>query len=440
MYRRQVKLQWFVGEDDWQESGASTAGALTAGMGKQGAQRVDAPANMLGEHRLLLRVLRSGIIVCFIFILACGAAITRGEHENLQTMAELQTVSELELQALRTDDRELRDSLLDNRLALVEMQGWLSLHRVRRSQRYGIEVEIVDLDVQGDRAVALARVDPPKTHWVPVSYTETRFYQQDGSSWLRTVPPPDFWGERRVLETEHLRFEFFERDTAAVQAIADEMESTYLRVYELFGATPYPSRHKLTFLIEPRVVGRWSSSGVRVEVASPSLYRMPADASSSDQLGSTVTMHLISRALSDALQTTELYFLPQWYNVLIGVRDWAAADVMGRPSYLHAAAEDFWRQQHEQFWPLQLDDLSEQGQIDSDHRLARYLVSESLIAYAVETYGVETVPVLVHSLPHHDSWEDLITDVYDTSAEEFMDGWNGYLAEKYQRDRYSSAR
>lgn len=438
MYRKQVKLQWFVGEEDWNESGASAPGTLTQVW--HGGEDAGERAGMLGEHRLLLRMVRGVIIFSFIFVLTRGAAITRGEYQQAQIIDEIQTLSDLELKALRTDDRELRETLVDNRLALVEMQGWLSLHRVRRAQRYGIEAEIVDVDVQGELATVLARVDPPMTHWVPVPYNETRFYRWDGDTWLRTVPPVDFWGERHVLETEHLRFEFFERDARAVYAIADEMEATYVRAYELFDAEPYPSRLKLTFLIEPRVVGSWSSSGVRVEVASPSLYQMPAGASSSEQLGSAVSMHLLSRALSHALQTTELYFLPEWYNVLIGVRDWAAADVLERPSYLHDSAEEYWRQQHEQYWPLLLTDLTEQGQIDSEHRLARYLVSESLIAYAVDTYGIETLPVLVKTLPRHDTWEGLIAQVYNVEIEEFVTGWNAYLAEKYEHERYGSSR
>lgn len=430
MIRRQVTLQWFVGEESWENSG------FLRGKSPDVSFSSDGQADLLGEHRLMLRVLRSALILSFIFALTCGAAITRAEHQQLQTIAEIQALSDLELKALRTDDRELRDMLLDNRLALVEMQGWLSLHRVRRAQRYGIEAEIVDIDVQGNEAIVLAEINPPQSHWVPVSYLETRFYEKEDSTWLRTVPPADFWGERQRLETEHLHIEFYARDAETVHEIADELEAAYSQIYAMFDIQPAEYRYKLAFLVEPRVVGSWSSSGVRVEVASPSLYRLPADASSSEQLASAISTHLVSRALSDALNTTELYFLPRWYNVLIGIRDWVAANELDRPSYLHTASEDFWREQYQQYWPLSLTDLAEQGQIDPDHRLARYFVSQSIIAYAVEAYGVDSLPALVQALPRHDSWEPLIREVYGTSAVDFTAGWNEYLAEQYDQDAY----
>jgi len=191
-------------------------------------------------------------------------------------------------------------------------------------------------------------------------------------------------------------------------------------------------RVKLTFMVEPRVVGTWSSSGVRIEVTSPSLYRIPEDASASTQLAGTITSHLVSRAFSKALVTAELYYVPQWYNVLGGLRDWARADVFEQPSYMHKPAQARLRRSGSRYLPFRLNDLTERGQLQPEQRLMRYIVSESLAAYAMDTYGRDHLPRLVRGLRQYESWDELIPAVYDMDVDTFTAGWNQYLVEKYE--------
>jgi hypothetical protein len=56
---------------------------------------------------------------------------------------------------------------------------------------------------------------------------------------------------------------------------------------------------------------------------------------------------------------------------------------------------------------------------------------ESLVDYAVTTYGVERLPVLLQALDSSDNWTDLVQTVYGISTAEFEQGWQVYLVQRY---------
>jgi hypothetical protein len=62
------------------------------------------------------------------------------------------------------------------------------------------------------------------------------------------------------------------------------------------------------------------------------------------------------------------------------------------------------------------------------------IASFTLIDYAVETYGRETLPVLMDALGTHPHWITVIPAVYGVSVAEFEAGWRSYLQEKYASD------
>jgi len=200
MFGNRATLHWYVGEEQWRGVEATANPVHT---------EWSAAPPMLAEQRLFMRMARSLLLAFLVTTLAASAAMSRHEYNALRMRAAIQRVADLEIRALQTNDRPLEESVLENRVALIELSGWLGLHRVRRQQRQDLRVQIIDahLDTGAEAKMAFvaARVDPPAAHWVPVPYLETRFYRQHGGQWLRTTPPADFWGERRVLETEHLR-------------------------------------------------------------------------------------------------------------------------------------------------------------------------------------------------------------------------------------------
>jgi hypothetical protein len=56
---------------------------------------------------------------------------------------------------------------------------------------------------------------------------------------------------------------------------------------------------------------------------------------------------------------------------------------------------------------------------------------ETVIEYAVATYGRAQLPILVAGLGQHESWDTLLLAVFGTSATEFEAGWRAYLANRY---------
>ncbi|MEZ4663876.1 MAG: hypothetical protein R2911_40605 [Caldilineaceae bacterium] len=55
----------------------------------------------------------------------------------------------------------------------------------------------------------------------------------------------------------------------------------------------------------------------------------------------------------------------------------------------------------------------------------------TLIDYAVQTYGRESLPGLLAALGDADSWETLVPAVYGVSTAEFEVGWQDYLVSRY---------
>jgi hypothetical protein len=56
---------------------------------------------------------------------------------------------------------------------------------------------------------------------------------------------------------------------------------------------------------------------------------------------------------------------------------------------------------------------------------------ETLIEYAVATYGNERLPMLLDTLTTHDNWIDLIPAVFSVSAAKFERDWQAYVVEQY---------
>jgi hypothetical protein len=56
--------------------------------------------------------------------------------------------------------------------------------------------------------------------------------------------------------------------------------------------------------------------------------------------------------------------------------------------------------------------------------------AESVIEYAVATYGLEILPQLWRGFHRYETSPDWVNGVFDLTVEEFESGWNQYLAEK----------
>jgi hypothetical protein len=69
---------------------------------------------------------------------------------------------------------------------------------------------------------------------------------------------------------------------------------------------------------------------------------------------------------------------------------------------------------------------------DRDYSMWQYAATESVVDYAVATYGQKRLPVLILGLRADQAWDELIPAVFGASVADFEEGWNHYLAEKYR--------
>lgn len=56
----------------------------------------------------------------------------------------------------------------------------------------------------------------------------------------------------------------------------------------------------------------------------------------------------------------------------------------------------------------------------------------TVVEYAVESYGVETLPDLLAGLGHYETWRKFVRGVYGVSPNEFEQRWQEYVAGHYQ--------
>lgn len=418
--QQRVNFQWMVGEEFWQA-------------GDGWLDTPSAPPNETATEMRLVLWLARGLTLGLLMLMVSAASFTLHEHEQRTVQAAIAPLVTQELTALHTDDQSLYQRQVDNRNALLDTTSWLDPWRLRMSQRKQISLTLLDVTLlpatpQAEMAQAAVLVVPPVTHWVSVPYVETRFYQKQGQRWLRIVPPPAFWGDLVVVETGLLRFDAHATDRAAVRALATTVDDVYGAIYETLHVA-LPTEEKLRFIVEPRVVSTLASSGTSLRVTSPTLYRIPHNATTTERLAELVAGHLVSRGLNEAMNVSELYDARSWYNVVMGVRSWLLGEVLGQPPYWRAPGFAQLRQVRQQVPYFYVSDLTDRGQIDTDHRLVRQSAAELLVMYAVETYGQDMIPDLVRGFRQYKSWGELIPAVFGVAVDEFERGWNGYVDE-----------
>jgi hypothetical protein len=67
----------------------------------------------------------------------------------------------------------------------------------------------------------------------------------------------------------------------------------------------------------------------------------------------------------------------------------------------------------------------------SAESVTKIVALATVVEYAVTTFGSDRLPILLATLPAHESWETLIPAVYGISLEDFQNGWHTFLGEHY---------
>jgi hypothetical protein len=268
--------------------------------------------------------------------------------------------------------------------------------------------------------------------WATSPYRETRFYRLVGQRWLRTAPDESFWGEPQKIGTEHFRFEFRQRDAEAVQAVAAEIEDLYAALRRDAGLGPPPASERLTVEVLPRTDLRsWRFVEGRLKVPSPALEPVPVVLPNAARLSQSIRWPLTWRVLEEALQQFPME--AQWRPVVEGLRLWLGSTNNALPSAWRYDAEGRLREGLAEHWPVHLADLNTRwNRWDWPGRWVGNVFAETVIAYAVATYGHERLPALLQGLSEYGTWETLIPAVFGVPADDFEAGWQAYLAARYE--------
>lgn len=350
-----------------------------------------------------------------------------------------------------------------------------------------IGIEIAKIEMLGDRAVVsvitTAKLGDP-------AFRQTRFYQHTAAGWRQTEPDAALWGPTRTLETPYFVYHFRTHDAPAVMAVAPRLDALYTTLHRNFGLllTPGDAKQVIDVRVtqDPGAALPWFDVADDLFiVASPARYLAPVTLTDVALLEQTLALPLLAAVLTRASQqygiqesrqtilsglrlwhvwemdlplaawreeivqwlyadltvaTPErLVVLPQHYIDLCLAHKlwlWAPAQ-LGIPLACTDLDRDSWSFSawgpHDP--PLHLQQIALQAPPEESHPVSSHrgqkVALATLIAYAVATYGRETLPILVAGLSQHENWATLIPAVYGVSATEFEAGWQTYLAVQY---------
>lgn len=298
------------------------------------------------------------------------------------------------------------------------------------------------LHVEAIDEVMVAEVvlnDQPASGRMTTPYRETRFYQETDNGWRQTRPDEPFWGELMQRETSHLRFQFMARDRTTVEPLLEQIDEIYVTAHTFLGLPLRTLSTKLTIEITPERVTGWGMTDERLRVTSPLMAQIPTELSASTFLRHQITNRLLSLIISTPPTSqgiepaSERSFLAQWRAMRRGLRSWLQYELLAERWPWDQQAAAFFIDTYHPDQPLTFgtiwwgngEQLSEVEQM-----MWQSAVAESVIDYAVATYGPEILPQLWRGFHHYETSADWVAGVFDQRVDEFESGWNQYLAEQ----------
>jgi hypothetical protein len=436
MAQRSINFEWSVVEDEevWRNLPAVTA-PTAPGYERQGG-RLSAQLNRSAtDHRQLVRGLWMTLMcaVCLLAMTGTTFAPTDQGWEVAQT--EVKAVLKLEESAWQANDEDLYNTLLDDQVAGDWRRDWRMAWGIEPAERRDLGIAVTRLEPFEDLVRVEMNVNQPYPEWWRlVPYREQRFYRPTETGWVRTLPTAAYWGQLRALETPHLRFEFYERDAGLMIALANRLELVYLQLYRLFGLEPPLNEGKLTLAVLPEPVRTGSSYGGRLRFTSPTLARVPQGLSDADHLAHQIVSRFTSRVLNQVLTESGRTNSYSWQNMFRAVRGWLRTDVLAQRSPWHQQAELVFRRLRQDYPYLHLVDVTDPYRSELPSReqdMWEYMVAESIVSYAVDTYGQEKLTTFVQGLGEYNYWSALLPRTFGVPVAEFEAGWNRYLDQTY---------
>ncbi|MEZ4863199.1 MAG: hypothetical protein R3C14_17905 [Caldilineaceae bacterium] len=461
MFKQQVNFEWQVGDDEFgglfhsahltpQFAQTATAEAMLTLPGVPSAWTAPYPEGdgqclpalttepgqwiTPGELHFLLRRLRELFFLAIATLLVQSMAPTLEQLEQQRVEAGVAAALALEFQAWQQKDRQLFASLLDMPAAERWQWEWRDYWSLSAANFTDLATTVQHVARQGKLVQVETLVSRPSTRWWQSSpYREIRFYRESAGRWVRTLPPQSYWGAQHVAETEHLRFEYYAYDAPAIEPQMAKLETVYVDLHQRLELDP-DYQYKWTFaLIPDRSSGRMGPF-YRYEYTSPALSEVPNELSDQDFVAQMMVSTMASRAVYGGAILSRRSYLNRWEMLVWALYGWLRTDLLQQRSPWHAQAQAIFRESIEHQLPLTLDDLErwpESNRPAQERVMRQYMVSESLIDFAMTTYGRDKLPRLLQGLERYREWDQLTAEVFGVSTVTFATGWNGYLEKTY---------
>lgn len=423
----QVGFEWHIGEEEFERFGA--------GWSAGEAQAVHSDK----ERWITLAVLRMLAALVVMAAATASAAFSPAQVQRMETEEDLAALLVMEQEAWADRDPSKYEALIDPQVDSAWIAQWRGGWGTRRSLASGHSLTLLSAQHLSDDFVqASVRVVQPRTSnwWQTPVQRETRFYRRAGYTWVRTLPPPSYWGEPLTLETPHLTFRYYAPDARAVETAAVRLEAAYVDLYAMLDLAPPAVNEKVVVVVKPEMALSRTWTGGELEVTSPQMMPVSDGFTDADYVASTALGRIIPQALNSEryLRLIEPF---HWGLVVSAMRNWLRAELLDQPSAWRAEAQTVFQEHASEAYPLRLRDLTEyevEGQHGRNTALWRFMAAETILEYIVHEYGREALPAFLHGMSESNSWAELTVAAFGVPIEEFVAGWNQYLSDTYGVD------
>jgi hypothetical protein len=307
--------------------------------------------------------------------------------------------------------------------------------RVGVSNNHMAEVSLLRIDPVQGFVLAEVLVKGDTANWrFTGPYRETRIYRETEEGWQPTKLDQSFWGPTTLVNTDHFRFELLVRDAPVVSPVTERIQQLYIELHHVLGMEIPTTTVKLAIEITPEQINSRSFLNNRLRVTSPMMAQVPAELSPSDYLLHRIARTLIYQVINLRRETAGdmMTMFDGWQPVRRGLRTWLQNDLLLQRWPWDEEAARIFQSQSLAPLPLKLTGVTERSEDQLASRstmMWQSAAAESIINYAVQTYGREYLPDLVLGFRTYGTWDELIPHVFGDSADKFEAGWNRYLAE-----------
>jgi hypothetical protein len=376
-----------------------------------------------------------GVTLLLAALVLTGATFAHAPPSSSWAYETILPTLQLEVEAWAAHDRDLLDRTIDGNVSPRFQDEWRVGWETDDGRPPVYRVHVLDVAPEGELIRVQLRVDQSDPRWwLSNPHRETRFYRQTAAGWLRTVPPTQFWGKQRVIETSNMRFEFYDYDFDTVIDVVDNVELAYVRAYAWLGVPLPPTTDKVTVAIMPDLVRGWGAFGNRLLLTSSTVTDVPATLSDADYLTQQIVARMASRTLNRLFESYERTNTYQWRTMIWALNGWWRSELTGQRSPWHQQAEARFRRYLPTAYPLRLRDISANypsWRVDQEMMMVEYMRAESLVAYLMQRYGRERLRDLVEGFNDYGSWATILSTLYETTPAAFEADWNRYLAHRY---------